>query len=102
MPEENKFKYLRAPTIEQIDAAVKSAGVTDAQFERFHKIYPTCIYQVRCGFREMPAKHWHIFFETEPTSGHISKISSDSRPETAEKRTIEHDAADAGRMTEFG
>lgn len=100
MIHENNFKYLSPPTIEQIEAAVKAANVTESQFERFHNIYFGAICEVRMGKREMPTKHWHIFFETENSK--TGKISGIQTPNTTEKRTIELDAADAGRMTEFG
>lgn len=94
----NNFKYLSPPTIEQIEAVVKAANVSEIQFERFHRIYIGCIKQVRLGIRPMPAKHWHLFFETSGGS----KSGSLSEPNTTEKRTIQEDPAESGRMTTFG
>lgn len=72
MPHPNKFKYLKAPTIEQIEAVVKKAGVTDAQFERYNHIHEGAIKKIRQGKKQMPTKHWHLFFETYPSHGVFS------------------------------
>ena len=63
MVSENNYKYLKAPTIEQIEAVVKKTGVSEAQFERFHSIYDGAITHVRIGFRELPSSYWHIFLD---------------------------------------
>lgn len=59
----NSYKYLKAPTIEQIEAVVEKTGVSEAQFERVYGLYDGCICHVRIGFKPLPAKHWHLFLE---------------------------------------
>src|SRR5688572_24220235 len=85
MVHENNYKYLKAPTIEQIEAVVKAANVSESQFERFHGIYFGAIREVRMGKREMPAKYWHLFLEApQPVAG---KAAGLKLVETAPKRT---------------
>lgn len=59
----NTFKYLKAPTVEQIEAAVKAAGVSQAQFERYYHLHKDAIRFCLKGLRTMPSKYWHIFYE---------------------------------------
>lgn len=67
MVNENNFKFLAPPTQEQIDKVLKAAGVSEAQFERYHGMYVGLITHVRIGFKKLPSKHWHLFLE-EPKS----------------------------------
>jgi|SRR5688572_7726058 len=85
MVHENNYKYLKAPTIEQIEAVVKAANVSESQFERYHGIYEQCIKQVRMGLREMPSKYWHLFLDAPQTTS--SGAGSKRTPQTAPKRT---------------
>lgn len=95
MIHENAYKYLLPPTIEQIDAVVKAANVNAAQFERFHGIFAGCIRDIRCGKRNMPAKYWHLFFDTADPS--VVKAVADSPPETPKQRTIPKPAPKSSR-----
>lgn len=87
----NAKRWLKPPTIEQIDAVVKASGASEPMFESYHGIYIGCIIHVRMGFRNMPLKHWHLFLEDNPknTNKHTNKpviskpkkqkVSADSR-----------------------
>jgi len=59
----NIKRWLKAPTIEQIDLVVKASGVSELQFERYYGIYPGCIKKVRFGGYRLPVQHWHLFLE---------------------------------------
>lgn len=73
----NKFKFLKAPTIEQIEEVVKKAGVSEAQFERFYNIFDGAIRQHRHGHRTIPARYWHLFLEdTNMVPNSVSKSVS--------------------------
>lgn len=61
--EENKKKYLHAPTIQQIDEFVKECKVSYYRFELFFGIARGTIKDVRAGKKEFPVKYWHIIFE---------------------------------------
>lgn len=89
---QNQKKYLKAPTVEEIDAVLKHLGVTAAHFERFFNIYPNCIAQLHMKeranvvreygtyTRRLPLKYWHLIFENLP-----SKHSQHLRPVTKQK-----------------
>lgn len=95
MAHENQYKYLQPPTIEQIEAVIKAANVTDKHFERFHGIFPGAICDVRRGKRNMPVKHWHLFFETaEPK---LVKPLVAPPPETPKQRTIPEPTPNSSR-----
>lgn len=64
---ENNYKYPKAPTIEQIDDAIKKAGITESQFERYHGMYRGMISHARTGFRELPSRFWHLIFDSPKT-----------------------------------
>lgn len=72
----NLRRWLKAPTIEQIDAVVKKSGVSELQFERFHNIYPGVIRNIRWGSKRMPVQHWHLFLDPQ------NSIISNSIPKT--------------------
>lgn len=81
----NAKRWLKPPTIEQIDAAVKASGTSEPKFEAFYGLSLGCIAKVRCGFRQMPVKHWHIFLEDTKTNIHkplhrSNPISVPSKP----------------------
>lgn len=61
----NHYKYLKAPTVEEMEAVIKASGVCDAQFERFHQMHTCSIKFHRMGYRTMPAKYWHLFLESK-------------------------------------
>lgn len=89
----NFYKWLKAPTIEQIDAVIKKAGVTQSQFERYYGIYPRAIAHVRCGASDLPAKYWHLFFEepkkkvSDPVR-YTKKIDRQPPQKVRKKRTV--------------
>lgn len=84
MVHENNFKYLSAPTIEQIESVVKAVGVSEAQFERYYNLYDGAITHVRIGFRQLPAHYWHIFFEPQKLT---NKKANPKPAETPIQRT---------------
>jgi hypothetical protein len=61
----NYYRYLKAPTPEQIDQVVNETAINTAQFERYFGIYKKCISHARSG-RTLPIKYWHIIFENLP------------------------------------
>lgn len=89
----NRYKFLKAPTIEQIEAVVKKAGVTETQFERYYGLYARAICYARSGYREMPVKYWHLFLEEppKPYSKRISRtpqIANEANKKVRKKRTV--------------
>lgn len=70
----NYYKFLKAPTVEQIAAVIKKSGVTAKQFERFHHIPENVIPLVNGGHRNMPVKFWHLFLDDpNPQSAPVAK-----------------------------
>lgn len=86
---QNSKRYLKAPTVEEIDLVLKHLGVTAAQFERFFNVYTNCIAQLHMGTRanvtndngtyerKLPRKYWHLIFENLPTnkSSHLIAVT---------------------------
>lgn len=64
----NCRRWLRPPTIEQIEAVIKASGVTVPHFEKYHGIYDGCIRHIRLGDKKMPVQHWHLFLEDTKTN----------------------------------
>lgn len=59
----NSFKYLKAPSIEQIKIVVAAHGVNPKQFERFYGMTQKTLEKIGRGDRNLPVKHWHIIYE---------------------------------------
>lgn len=59
----NRAKYMKAPTWEQINHFILELGVTVAQFERFYDIPAKTLFNVKTGERALPARFWHIVYE---------------------------------------
>lgn len=60
--DENKTKYLCAPTWEQVSEALKKLNIGPAQFERYFSINPQTLIKIRNGKRNLQAKYWHIVY----------------------------------------
>lgn len=81
---ENNFKFLKAPTPEQIEATLKASGVSASQFERFHGLYDRCLAHCRYGHRKMPARYWHLFMSVE--NAPVAPTVTTSTPKTSVKK----------------
>ena len=60
---DNVHKYLKAPSLAEIDAFIKDLDITDAQFERYYEMVPQTIKNIRNGYRPLPRKFWHFVYE---------------------------------------
>lgn len=62
---ENEKKYLKPPTLMQIEQFLKELDITTASFERFYGIPLGTIRKIRHGDngRYLPVKFWHIIYE---------------------------------------
>jgi hypothetical protein len=56
-------KYLKAPSLTEIDAFIKELGISDLQFERYYRMASRTIDKVRRGYRPLPRKYWHYIYE---------------------------------------
>lgn len=88
----NRLIFLKAPTIEEVEAVVKKAGVSESQFERYHQIAPATIRRLRFGIRPMPAKHWHLFLSSEGKEVPVSKVVSLKPTSKAQKQRVAADS----------
>ena len=61
--QDNRAKYLKPPTYQEIEIFRKELGVRIATFERFYGIALGTIKKIRKGKENLPAKLWHIIFE---------------------------------------
>lgn len=61
--QDNRAKYLKPPTFEEIDDFRKLLGVRVATFERFFGITVGTINKIKKGERDLPANKWHIIYE---------------------------------------
>lgn len=59
----NRRKYLKAPTISEIENFIKELKINAAQFERFFGIPDNTIPQIKNGYKRLPARFWHIIYE---------------------------------------
>lgn len=60
---DNVHKYLKAPSLTEIDAFIKELGITDAQFERYYEMPFRIMGKVRNGSKPFPKKYWHYVYE---------------------------------------
>lgn len=64
--QDNREKYLYAPTIEQIEEFRKSLKLSRPVFERFYGIPLETIKHIKNKKRNLPAKFWEIIYEKVP------------------------------------
>ncbi|MBP6477757.1 MAG: hypothetical protein KBA90_13285 [Chitinophagaceae bacterium] len=85
----NCRRWLRPPTIEQIEAVVKASGSSELQFERYYGIYTGCIKNIRLGVKKMPVQYWHIFLEDKESvvAKTVAKTVSATQKIPKKKRT---------------
>lgn len=60
---DNVHKYLKAPSLAEIDAFIKELGITDAQFERYYEMPFRIMSKIRNGSKPFPKKYWHYVYE---------------------------------------
>lgn len=65
LAQENRRKYLKPPTWEQIEAFRVKLEVSMAQFERFYGIPKETLKNVKMGKRNLPAEKWAIVYEEQ-------------------------------------
>lgn len=63
---ENMVKYLKAPTIAEINKALELYGTTISQTERFFGMPAKTLRKARAGKRNLPTSYWHVIFEKIP------------------------------------
>lgn len=85
----NQLKYLKPPSWEQIEIVLKAHGVSGQQFERFYGMYPNQLAKIKCGDKNLPAKHWHIIYECLRMidEGKPMPVYKDDQPQPAEAPT---------------
>jgi hypothetical protein len=68
----NRDLYPKAPTIEQIESFLKDIDIKPRTYERMVGMRHGTIADVKCGYRPLPLKWWHLIFErVTPTLGVI-------------------------------
>lgn len=80
---QNKIKYKKPPTIEQINTHVKHMDMTTPHFERYFGIPYGTIGKIRCGERELPVKFWNIIYkkmENKPRGSYKRKKANKTIP----------------------
>ena len=60
---ENVHKYLKAPSLAEIDAFIKELGISDLQFERYYEMPFRTINKIRTGQNDLARKYWHFIYE---------------------------------------
>lgn len=86
--EENKGKYLRAPTAEEIASVIEDLGIHANHFEWYFNIPRNTIPLVNMGLRNFPVKYWHLIFENLPKEKRqvLKQISKPKPPKPKIKR----------------
>jgi hypothetical protein len=95
----NMKKYLRPPSQELIREVFNNAGVSQNQFARYYGIPYTIVSHCLCSEknrRPVPAKYWHIFYESNP-----KKIKELKEKTPARKPDRPHKAAHDTEVKEF-
>lgn len=59
---ENRKKYLKAPTWEQIESFINELETSVNQFEGFYDIPTNTLNQVKSGARKLPSAYWGIIY----------------------------------------
>lgn len=92
---DNVHKYLKPPSLAEIDAFVKELGITDAQFERYYGIPFRMMGKVRNGSKPFPKKYWHFVYEkivpqyAIPYTKKIkSKVPSNVLPKSKRRKVV--------------
>ncbi len=88
----NRNLYAKAPTIEQIESFLKEAEIIPRKYERMVGMRLGTIADVKCGYRPLPLKFWHLVFcKIIPTWGAISGFQNPtSQIRTKIRNTHEH------------
>lgn len=63
LAKENRAKYLKPPTYQEIEEFRALLGVNIATFERFYDITQGTIKKIRKGKENLPAKVWHFVYK---------------------------------------
>lgn len=83
----NAKRWLKPPTMEQVDAVVSASGASEPRFEAFYGMSIGTIAKARCGFRSIPVKHWHLFLaEDKETVFHKNIHKPQRLPATSSTR----------------
>lgn len=61
--QDNRTKYLKPPTYEEIETFRKELGVRIATFEKYFGLSVGCIKRIRKGREKLPAKAWNFIYE---------------------------------------
>lgn len=80
---DNVHKYLKAPSITEIDNFIKDLGISALQFERYYRMSFRTIDKVRRGYRPLPRKFWHYIYERklpEYALNYKSSSKTNARP----------------------
>ena len=84
---DNVHKYLKAPSITEIDAFIKELGISDYQFERYYRMAFRTMNKVRTGYRPLPRKYWHYIYEKKLPEYAAFNKSKTHKHERALERT---------------
>lgn len=60
---DNVHKYLKAPSLTEIDDFIKELGISDLQFERYYEMTPKTISRIRAQRIQLPRRFWHYVYE---------------------------------------
>ena len=60
---ENVHKYLKAPSLAEIDSFIKELGISDLQFERYYEMTPKTISRIKANHIQLPRRFWHFIYE---------------------------------------
>jgi hypothetical protein len=81
-------KYLTAPSAQLMKEVIKDAGVRTTQFERYFGVSKDTIRHAIKGRRDLPIKHWPLFYEWKEIKKEVSKKRTASRTKKKSVRRV--------------
>jgi len=101
---DNVHKYLKAPSLAEIDAFIKELDITDAQFERYYKMPDRTISKIRFENRPLPKRFWHFIYEKIVPQYSLSFTSKTAInvPKSVPDKPKRHGRVNVNRLIDLG
>ena len=100
---DNVHRYLKPPSLAEVDAFIKELGVSDSQFERFYRMPKKTISRIRAQQINLQKKYWHYIYEKivpQYTIPYTKKKVVDST-KISTKRNNDRKVVNVNRLTDL-
>lgn len=101
---DNVHKYLKAPSLVEIDAFINELGISDLQFERYYEMTPRTISRIRAQHIQLPRRFWHYVYEKIVPEYAVSyyKRTRSSASKNASNKPTKRKRVNVGRLKDLG